>query len=296
MGSVLVTGGAGFIGSHLVERLVKKGYKVIVVDNLLRGKIENLSNVIDEIEFVRCSITDYNRIKELVKTSDIVFHLAAVSRVIPSIENPELCFEYNCRGTEIIARLCSKYNKKLIFASSREVYGTAKYLPVDEQHPLNPENPYGASKVFGEKIIEAYARCYGLEYVILRLANVYGPRDFGRVIPIFINNAIKNEDLIVYGGDQILDFIFIDDVIDAFIRAIDVNGNYILNIGSGKGTTILELAKLIIKILRSKSKIVIHKRRKGEIERFVANISKAREVLKWTPKMKLEKWLLKINP
>lgn len=288
MGSILVTGGAGFIGSHLVERLVEKGYNVIVVDNLLRGKIENLSNVIDGIEFVRSSITNYNRMKEIIKKSDIVFHLAAVSRVLPCIDHPELCFKCNIKGTEIIARLCSKYRKKLIFASSREVYGTAEYLPVDENHPLSPENPYGASKVCGEKIIEAYAKCYGLTYVILRIANVYGSRDFDRVIPIFIERALKKEDLIVYGGNQILDFIYIDDVTDALIKSIDLNDNNTLNIGSGTGITILNLARLICKFTNKDIQITIKSERKGEAGKFVADIKKAKEILKWSPKVSLE--------
>jgi len=288
MGNILITGGAGFIGSHLVNKLVKEGYKVTVVDNLLRGKVENLSSVFDKIDFIKCNITDYNCMEKLIKTSDIVFHLAAVSRVIPSIENPELCFEYNCKGTEIITRLCSKYNKKLIFASSREVYGSAKYLPVDENHPLNPENPYGVSKVFGEKIIEAYSKCYGLDYVIFRLANVYGPQDFDRVIPIFVEKAISGENIIVYGGNQILDFIYIDDVIDAFVKAMDVSNNHILNIGSGKGTTILDLAKLTIKILKSESNVILCEKRKGEVEKFVADIKQAKKILKWKPKITLK--------
>jgi len=294
VGSVLVTGGAGFIGSHLVERLIEDGHKVIVVDDLSRGRIENLLNVIDGIELVKCSIIDYDRMKELIRNSDIIFHLAAVSRVMPSMENPELCFKVNCKGTEIVARLCSKYKKKLIFTSSREVYGSAIYLPVDECHPLNPENPYGASKVFGEKIIEAYAKCYGLDYTILRLANVYGLRDFDRVIPIFIERALRGEDIDAYGGNQILDFIYIDDAIDAFIKAIDVDGNHVLNIASGKGVTILELAELIIGVLKSRSKIVIREKRKGEVEKFIADISKAKEGLKWKPRTELKEGIRNI--
>lgn len=153
MGCVLVTGGAGFIGSHLVERLVKEGYKVIVVDNLLRGNIGNLSRIIKAVQFVKCDVRNHEIMNGIIKKADVVIHLAALSRVMPSIESPEQCFENNIKGTEIVARLCSKYNRKLIFSSSREVYGTAKYLPVDESHPLNPENPYGASKVAAEYII-----------------------------------------------------------------------------------------------------------------------------------------------
>ena len=291
---VLVTGGAGFIGSHLVEKLIESGYEVVVIDNLFRGKIENLESVIDKIVFVKENIIDAEKIKPYIKNSEFVFHLAALSRVIPSIENPRLCLEYNVKGTEIVARLCSKYNTKLVFSSSREVYGNANYLPVDEQHPLNPENPYGASKVAAEKIIEAYGKCYGLNYVILRLANVYGKRDFDRVIPIFIEKALKGEDLIVYAGKQMLDFIYIDDVIEAFEKCMSLNKNCVMNIGSGKGTKILDLAKLIVEMLNKNCKIKIEKGRKGEVEKFVANIEKAEKVLKWKPKTELKEGIRKM--
>ena len=291
MGSILVTGGAGFIGSHLVEKLVEKGYSVIAVDNLLRGKLNNLSNVLDKIKFVKGDIRSYKLMEELVKNSEIVFHLASLSRVIPSIENPKLCFKNNVEGTEIVARLCSEYHKKLIFSSSREVYGAPKYLPVDEAHPLNPENPYGASKVSGEKIIEAYAKSYGLNYVTLRLTNVYGSRDFDRVIPIFIKNALKEEDLVVYGVNKILDFVYIDDIINAFTAAMDSNENQTLNIGSGVGVSITELVNLIKKVTRREVKITVKEKRKGEIDKFIADIKRAKEVLNWEPKINLEEGL-----
>jgi len=291
MGSILVTGGAGFIGSHLVEKLVEKGYSVIAVDNLLRGKLNNLSNVLDKIKFVKGDIRSYKLMEELVKNSEIVFHLASLSRVIPSIENPKLCFKNNVEGTEIVARLCSEYHKKLIFSSSREVYGAPKYLPVDEAHPLNPENPYGASKVSGEKIIEAYAKSYGLNYVTLRLTNVYGSRDFDRVIPIFIKNALKEEDLVVYGVNKILDFVYIDDIINAFTAAMDSNENQTLNIGSGVGVSITELVNLIKKVTSREVKITVKEKRKGEIDKFIADIKRAKEALNWEPKINLEEGL-----
>jgi UDP-glucose 4-epimerase len=293
MGSILVTGGAGFIGSHLVERLVKEGYSVIVVDNLLRGTLDNLSNILDKnkIKFVRGDVRNYKLMKELIKNSEVIFHLASLSRVIPSIENPKLCFEINVKGTEIIARLCSKYHKKLIFSSSREVYGTPKYLPVNEAHPLNPENPYGASKVSGEKIIEAYAKSYGLNYVTLRLANIYGLRDFDRVIPIFIENALKGEDLVVYGADKILDFVYIDDAINAFIATMDSGKNQTLNIGSGVGISIVELANLIKKVTGKGVEIIIKEKRKGEVDKFIADIRRAKEALGWEPRINLEEGL-----
>lgn len=288
MGSILVTGGAGFVGSHLVERLVKEGYRVYLLDNLLRGNMNNLSRVLKDVEFVEGDIRNYELMDGIVRKVDVVIHLAALSRVMPSIENPELCFENNVKGTEIVARLCSKYNRKLIFSSSREVYGTAKYLPVDESHPLNPENPYGASKVAAESIIRAYSKCYGLNYTILRLTNVYGPRDFGRVIPIFIKDAQEGKDLIVYGADKVLDFIYVDDVVNAFINSIEIDEDHVLNIGSGIGTSILELAKLVKKITGGNGIILVKEKRKGEVDKFIANIEKAKGVLKWKPTVELE--------
>jgi len=289
VGYVLVTGGAGFIGSHLVERLVKEGYRVYLLDNLLRGNMNNLPRLLKDVEFVEGDIRNYELMDGIVRKVDTVIHLAALSRVMPSIENPELCFENNVKGTEIVARLCSKYNRKLIFSSSREVYGTAKYLPVDESHPLNPENPYGASKVAAESIIKAYSKCYGLSYTILRLTNVYGPRDFDRVIPTFIEKSVKNENLIVYSEEKLMDFIYISDVVEAFIKALNANEmNLTLNIGSGVGTKILELAKLIQDMVGGRGEIIIKKARKGEVERFISDIKKAREVLRWEPKTALK--------
>jgi len=291
VGSILVTGGAGFIGSHLAEKLINEGYNVIIIDNLSRGNLNNLLNVRESVKFIKGDIRDYNLMNDLIKNSEVIFHLASLSRVIPCIKDPELCFKVNVEGTEIIARLSSKYGKKLIFSSSREVYGTAKYIPVDEDHPLNPENPYGISKVYAEKIIETYAKNYKLSYVILRLSNVYGERDFDRVIPIFIENALNNKSLIVYGVDKLLDFIYIDDVVNALVKSMYVNENYILNIGSGVGTRILELAELIKRILNRNVNIVIKEKRKGEVDKFVANIDRAKKILKWTPKISLENGL-----
>ncbi len=292
MNRILVTGGTGFIGSHLVEELVKEGYDIVVVDNLSRGKIENLNSVIKGVKLIQGDITNLDLINDIVRKVDVVYHLAALSRVIPSIQNPELCFKSNVVGTEIIARLCAKYKKKLIFSSSREVYGDAEYIPVDEKHPLNPKNPYGASKVAGEKIIEAYSKSYGLDYVILRLGNVYGERDFERVIPLFIDKCLKGDDLVVYGGNQILDFVYISDVIDTLLKAADMsNDNDKFNVGSGVGVKIIDLAKLIKGVINTNSKILIGNPRKGEVEEFIADISKIKKSLGWRPDVKLEEGL-----
>jgi UDP-glucose 4-epimerase len=292
MNWILVTGGAGFIGSLLVEKLVKEKYDIEVIDNLSRGKIENLNSVINDITFIQGDITNLDLIKNNVRNVDVVYHLAALSRVIPSILDPELCFKNNVTGTEIIARLCAKYKKKLIFSSSRAAYGDAEYIPVDEKHPLNQKNPYGASKVAGEKIIEAYSKCYGLDFVILRLGNVYGERDFERAIPLFIDKCQKGEDLIVYGGSQVLDFVFISDVIDALLKAVDIsNDNDKFNVGSGVGVKIIELAKHIKGGINTNAQIIITNPRKGEVEEFIADISKIKKSLGWRPKTTLEEGL-----
>lgn len=292
---ILITGGAGFIGSHISEALVNKGFEVIVVDDLSRGKCKNLNGIINEIKFVNANITDFEIMQGLIKSSDTVFHLAALSRVIPSIENPGLCFKSNIEGTEIIARLCARFNKRLIFSSSREVYGTANYIPVDEKHPLKPENPYGASKAAGEILIESYSKFYNSKYAILRLANVYGERDFDRVIPIFIKNSINNKDINIYGGEQILDFIHISDVIEAFLKTFRMDDeNIIANIGSGKGSTIIELANIINYIAGNERNIIIKERRTGEVESFIANIQKAQDILGWKPEVCLEKGLKRL--
>lgn len=284
----LITGGAGFIGSHLAEALIKKGHEIIIIDNFSRGKLENISHLIDNVKLLKNDILDFDSLDELISNVDIVFHLAAISRVMPSIKHPELCFRNNVEATEIISRLCAKYKKKLIFSSSREIYGTAKYIPVDEKHSSSPENPYGVSKICGEKLIKGYSICYDLKYSILRLGNVYGLRDFDRVIPIFMENALQNNDMKVYGGEQVLDFVYINDVVEAFLKIIGIKENIIVNIGSGQGTKIIDLANTIKNITNSNCKIINENKRRGEVEIFISNIDHSKKILGWKPKTTLE--------
>src|SRR5574341_326064 len=176
---ILITGGLGFIGSYLAKRLFSLSYDITVLYNLYRGHKERLHSQ-DNLKLIIGDITNDTLVERLIKENDTVFHLAAVSQVITSIKNPELTLKYNIEGTERVARYCAEYGKKLIFSSSREVYGSADYLPVDPQSPFKPENPYAASKISGEMIIRSYSNSYGLKYVILRLSNVYGYGDEGR--------------------------------------------------------------------------------------------------------------------
>jgi UDP-glucose 4-epimerase len=292
MDSVLITGGAGFIGSHLSQLLLNNQYSITIIDDFSRESGKNIRDFSDEIEVVTADITDVCQIRKYIRKSDYVFHLAALSRVIPSIENPELCVHSNIVGTEIIARLCARYRKKLIFSSSREVYGNTGALPVSENHPLSPINPYGASKVAGEAIIRAYAVTFDLDFIILRLANVYGEGDVQRVIPQFIGRAIQDTDITIFGGKQVIDFVYIDDVINAFIRCMDPGiHNEIINIGSSIRTTLPVLADLIISRTSSRSQVVLKEPRAGEVDQFTADITRAKYCLDWEPVTPLDKGL-----
>ncbi len=287
---ILITGGLGFIGRNLSKALLGREYGVVVLDNLYRWNIADAEKSglnLRKIKFMEGSICNKKQLRQAVKEVDIVIHLASISQVMTSIEQPDKCFEYNILGTKNIAELCGKYKKRLIFSSSREVYGKARYLPVDLKHPLFPENPYGASKVIGEHLIKSYSP--KLQYTIFRLSNVYGLGDKGRVIPRFFQKANSGEDITIFGDKKIIDFIYIDDVINAFLDAIE-NGkgiNKVLNIGSGTPTKLDELAEIILEITGSKSKIRKENAREGEIDQFTADISETSSELGWKPKVKL---------
>lgn len=287
---ILITGGLGFIGSHIAKRLFPLNYEVTILDNLYRGYKKRLSDQ-NNLKIIIGDIANDALVKRLIKENDIVYHLAAISQVMTSIKNPDLTLKYNIEGTEKVARYCAECNKKLIFASSREVYGSADYLPVDIKHPFKPENPYASSKISGEMIIRSYSNTYGLKYVILRLSNVYGEGDIGRVIPIFIEKAKEGQDLTIFGNDKIIDFVFISDVVDAFIKCLDYDKNETFNIGSGVPTTLQELAENIIKMTHSSSKYKIIQSRNGEVDRFIADISGTKSELGWTPRYDLKRGL-----
>jgi UDP-glucose 4-epimerase len=211
-----------------------------------------------------------------------------------SIEEPELTYKLNVEATKNIVAACTKHKKKLIFASSREVYGTQDELPVKLNAELNPENPYAASKVAGEAIVRAYGKSYELDYNIVRMSNVYGYGDVGRVIPKFIEIFRMNKDIELYGSEKIIDFIYIDDVVEALVKLKEKSG-LILNLGSGVKTTLLELANLIKELNpQSTSKINILTERHGEVGKFQADISETKSKLEWEPKTALREGIIKI--
>ncbi|HLG25022.1 MAG TPA: NAD-dependent epimerase/dehydratase family protein [Candidatus Nanoarchaeia archaeon] len=271
---ILVTGGAGFIGSHLVDELsINKENEIIIVDNFHRGSLDNIRRHLKskKVRLINCDIRDYNSLKNIGKI-DLVYHCAAQSNVAGSLFNPDYAVTSNINGTYNVLKYSSLNNaEKFIFFSSREVYGNPEYLPVDESHPLNPINTYGMTKVCGEYLCRNFEKVGGIDVSIIRVANVYGPRDKERVIPIFLEKAKKNKDIVLFGGKQVLDFIWVGDVIKSIMKiSAKDNPKGAINIGTGIGTSIEELARKIINATKSKSRIVIEKKRSMDVERFIA--------------------------
>jgi UDP-glucose 4-epimerase len=289
---ILVTGGAGFIGSHLVRALATAGHSVRVLDNLSTGSLDKIGDLLNTVEFIRSDIRDVDAMEGALKGIDAVVHLAALVDVAESFEKPVDYFDANVCGTLNVA-LASKNISVLVFASSCAVYGEPIYLPINEEHPLNPKSPYAASKVSGEAYITAYASLYGFRPVILRLFNVYGPgqsKSYAGVITEFIKRVAKGEPPVIYGdGQQTRDFIHVDDVVQAIMRALISDKAYgAYNIGSGINTTINELAQLILKLTgRTDLKPIYAPPRHGDISQSVADVSKARKDLSFKPNILL---------
>lgn len=281
---ILVTGGAGFIGSHLVDRLVAEGWgEVLIFDNLFRGRLSNLEQHRGNprVQYCEGDIRDYDGLREAMAGAELVFHLAAQSNVMGAVADVDFSFTTNVVGTYNVlkaARACDV--RRVMFTSSREAYGEARYLPVDEEHPLGSKNTYGASKVAGEMYCRVFSGNFGLETAVVRLSNVYGSRDYGRVIPLWMTRANRGEDLIVYGGQQLIDFVWVDQVVDALLIATRANMvGQPVNVGSGQGTPILELAERILQLIPTGSKLDLHPARSVEVAKFTAKVDLMRDLL-----------------
>ncbi|CAB3287172.1 Putative UDP-glucose 4-epimerase [Methanocaldococcus lauensis] len=278
---ILVTGGAGFIGSHIVDELIKKNYDVIILDNLTTG---NKDNINPKAEFVNADIRNKDLDEKInFKDLELVIHQSAQINVRTSIENPIYDADTNILGTLNLLELMRKYDiNKIIYASSVGIYGEPNYLPVDENHPINPLSPYGLSKYCGEEYIKLYNRLYGLKYCILRYSNVYGerqdPKGDAGVISIFIDRMLKNQSPIIFGdGNQTRDFVYVKDVVKANLMAFNWK-NEIVNIGTGKETSINELYNIIKNEMGFKGNPIYDKPREGEIYRIYLNIEKAKSL------------------
>jgi UDP-glucose 4-epimerase len=270
---ILVTGGAGFIGSHLVDCLAGDPENhVIVLDNLRRGTVTNLEQSLVRIRFVEGDVRDRELVEQSMQEVEVVYHLAAQSNVLGAVADLDYSFSTNVLGTFEILRAAARSGvRQLIFTSSREVYGDPEYIPVPETAPVCPKNAYGASKAAGEMYCRVLASPT-FKTVILRLANVYGPRDFDRVIPIFAGQALSGLPLTLYGGRQILDFVWVDTVVECLIEASRSSfpaGP--VNVGSGKPTELLHLAEKVISHTKSASRLQLAPSREIEVSRFVAD-------------------------
>ncbi|UXM85438.1 SDR family oxidoreductase [Methanococcus aeolicus] len=287
---VLITGGAGFIGSHIVDKFLENNHEVVVLDDLTTGNLDNIKRNNDNIEFINKSILDNDLNFEGV---DAVIHHAAQINVRTSVENPVLDGDINILGLINILEKIKKYNvKKIIFASSGgAVYGEPKYMPVDENHVVAPMSPYGLSKFCGEEYIKLYNRLYDIDYTILRYSNVFGERQdpLGEagVISIFIDKMVKNEKATIFGdGGQTRDFVYVGDVAEANLKALDWK-NEIVNIGTGIETSVNELYSVIANELNYDGKPIYDEPREGEVYRISLNINKAKK-LGWKPSVDLK--------
>jgi UDP-glucose 4-epimerase len=300
---ILVTGGAGFVGSHLCDKYTKERHIVICLDSFMSGNLMNVRHLLDYRNFklVKGDIRDFELLEKIVPDVDVIMHLAAQVHVDRSYIEPRLTYDINVIGTQNIleaARLCD--TKRVIYASSSEVYGSAQYVPIDEKHPLNAPHPYGASKIAADRMCHAYIRTYGMDICMLRLFNIYGPhqRDlgYGGVISIFTRRILNNMPPIIYGdGLQTRDYTYIEDVVKAYDLMLNHREPVTepINFGTGKEVSILDLADKIIESCGQKDKIKpAHVApRIGEVEKLIANSNKAKELLGWQAKYSLDKGL-----
>lgn len=281
---VLISGGAGFIGSHVTEELLNNNYDVVVIDNLTTG---SPSNMPDNVRFYHSDLNDpeLEYVFEIEKP-DIVIHLAAQASVTISMDNPYMDFFTNTAGSLKILLLSKKYKvKKFLFASTAAVYGEPLYLPIDEKHEINPQSYYAQSKFSAESYIKLYAKLSNLESCILRFSNVYGPRQSSNgeagVISIFINQLLNDEKVSIYDGNQTRDFIYVKDVANACRCAIESGGSGVFNVSSSTETTINDLFHLISEVIGVNSLPTYKPLRQGEVERSVLDNRKARKELNW---------------
>ena len=288
----LVTGGAGFIGSHLVDQLLDAGHDVCVVDNLSSGRLKNLELALQHpnCSFVQADIVDRNEIEPLFKNMDWVFHLAGVADIVPSIENPELYFNVNVSGTMNVLQCAKNANiKKLIYAASSSSYGIPDVYPTPETSPINAQYPYALTKYMGEELVMHWSKVFGLPAISLRLFNVYGTRSrtsgaYGAVFGVFLAQKIKGQPLTVVGdGSQSRDFTYVTDVASAFLAAALSNASgEVFNVGSGNHYSVNSLVELL------DSEVVYIPKRPGEPDCTFADVSKIESSFGWTAKVDLQ--------
>ena len=298
---VLVTGGAGFIGSHMVDRLVNDGYDVRIFDNLSTGRLENIQSLLNagKVDFIKGDIRDIPLVTKSVDDVDVIIHFAAVTSVPFSVANPDLTFDVNLLGTLNLIR-ASVYSDvdRFVFVSSCAVCGDPKSLPVREEYQTHPISPYAESKLVAERYCLGFQERQLLRSVVLRFFNVYGPRqgmnDYSGVITRFIERVRQREPLMIYGdGSQTRDFVNVHDIVEAVLASMESSAaeGEVFNIGSGKFTSINELAKAILELAGVDLEIRHEKSRAGDIKDSYAGISKAKKFIGYEPKVSLKEGL-----
>lgn len=293
----VVTGGAGFIGSYIVKYLVDNGYQVIVVDNLFRGKLTNLSGYEDKIDFHNLDILNFEELRKLVKNSDGIFHQAALTSVPESFTQRDKYQNVNVNGTENIFKLGKEFGIKIVYASSSSIYGNPKSIPIKENASRNPINPYGMTKLEDEILAEQYSKL-GVKIIGLRYFNVYGigqTNDYAGVITKFYEAIKSDNSPIVFGdGTQVRDFISVEDVAKANLLSMQSSTDFaFLNIGTGIATSINDLANLMIK-LSGKSFVPIPANLpEGDVKESQADIHLAKQLINWMFETNLEDGLKK---
>ena len=283
---VLVTGGAGFIGSNLCQELANRHNRVIILDDLSIGKKKNVDQLIgDKVDFAKGSVTNLPLLQNLFQGVDYVFHLAAIPSVPRSVENPLASHHVNITGT-LNVLIAARDNKveKVVYASSSSVYGDTPTLPKKEDMIPNPQSPYAVSKLAGEYYCQVFQQVYNLNTVCLRYFNVYGPRQdpdsqYAAVIPRFISRTLQGKSPIIFGdGEQTRDFTFVKDAVAANTLAMENDVTGVFNVGTGSRITINELAKLVINIVGENIEPIHQKPRPGDISHSLADISKAIQI------------------
>jgi len=300
---IMITGGAGFIGSHLCEKYTREGHTVLCLDNFMNGNLANIRSLLNYKNFklINGDVRDSDSLEKIMPGVDVVCHLAAQIHVDRSIIEPQLTYNVNVLGTQNVLEAARMYDvEKVIYVSSSEVYGSAESVPMDENHPLNAAHPYGASKIAADRMCYSYARTYHMNITVVRPFNTFGPRQkdsgYGGVISIFVKRVLGGMPPIVYGdGNQTRDYTYVVDLIDAFDSVLRCAEPVIdpVNLGTGHEVRIIDLANMIIDLSgqRDHIKPVSVEPRPGEVQRLLADNSRAKELWGWTPKYSLEEGL-----
>ena len=291
----IVTGGAGFIGSNIVKKLVARGDNVTVIDNLNTGKEENLAAVSDKITFLKDDILNLGLLEQETDGIDGIFHQAALASVQDSFSKPEEYNDVNVNGTENILKLAKQNNFKVVYASSSSVYGNPEKIPIKESDSKNPINPYAETKLEKEELAIKYSKM-GVKVIGLRYFNVFGKgqsKEYAGVLKLFLERIRDNLPPKINGdGSQFRDFVFVEDVADANIMSMDSNIDHeFFNVGTNTSITILDLAKTIIKFSNLNIKPIFGPSLQGDVQKTVANIDLIEEKIGWKPTIFLEKWI-----